>query len=402
MTTTQHTSITPETPSREQLVQRALDLGPVLSSHSAKGEADRRLPQGVIDALKESGLFKLTVPKRYGGYETDLRTVLETVAAIGEGDGGAAWVAAILNGVGWMTGLFSAQAQDEVFGADPEARVCGVLTPSAKTERLKGGYRVSGKWYFASGSAHASWAVVSIPLVDNSGITVDGGMALIPATDYRIEDTWFVAGMRSTGSNCLIVDDVFVPDHRVLSLSRSIEGEYATEYGNEALYRSAFVPFLTLNMVGPQLGMGRAALRFVMDKAGAKGIAYTNFAKQADSTVFHLRIAEAAMKLDTAMLHAYRGADDVDRAAKEGVYPDYTTRARARADTGRSVAFVVDAINGLLTAHGAASFADSSPLQRIWRDSSTAARHAHVLPDIGYEVYGKALLGIDEAITVLV
>jgi len=389
-------------PTKEQLVERARKLRPLLEKNAAQGEADGRIAQESIDALVDAGLFKLAVPKRYGGYQTSMRTLMEVAAAIGEADGGTAWVSTILNGTAWLAGLFSEQAQDDVFGADPAARVCGVISPTSTATKVSGGYRVSGKWFFASGSAHASWAIVAIPMPNESGDTVDGGMALVPAIDYSIETTWFVAGMKSTGSNCIVMQDAFVPDHRVMSVSNAIEGHHATPYTGEALYRSAFVPFLTLNMVGPQLGMGRAALRLVTEKADKKSIAYTNFAKQSDSTAFQLRIAHAAMKLDTAHLHAYRAADDVDNAASGGYYLDHTTRARTRADTGRAVEFVVDAINDLLTASGAGSFAEANALQRIWRDSSTSARHAHVIPDIGYEVYGKALLGVDQPITDLV
>ena len=117
---------------------------------------------------------------------------------------------------------------------------------------------------------------------------------------------------------------------------------------------------------------------------------------------FQLQLAEAAMLIDTAHLHAYRAAADIDEAAAHGEYPDFLTRARVRADTGWVIDHIVRAINILLSAHGAASFADVNPLQRLWRDSSVAARHAVVLPVVGYEVYGKALLGREDHITPLV
>jgi alkylation response protein AidB-like acyl-CoA dehydrogenase len=208
--------------------------------------------------------------------------------------------------------------------------------------------------------------------------------------------------MKSTGSNCLIAKDVFVPDYRIVSVPPAIEGHYATEFSDETLYRSAFVPILALVLAGPQLGMGRAALQIVREKAAKKPISYTFYTAQTDSVAFQLQLAEAAMLIDTAHLHAYRAADDIDEAAARGTYPDYLTRARVRADTGWAVDHILKAINILLSAHGAGSFADSNPLQRIWRDSSVAARHAIVLPVVGYEVYGKALLGREDHITPLV
>jgi alkylation response protein AidB-like acyl-CoA dehydrogenase len=115
-----------------------------------------------------------------------------------------------------------------------------------------------------------------------------------------------------------------------------------------------------------------------------------------------LQIAQAAMLIDTAHLHAYRAADDIDRAAASGIYPDMIIRTRVRADTGYVAEKITQAIDLLLWAHGAGSFAETSPLQRIWRDSAVAARHAVSLPLVGYEVYGKALLGIENDVTALV
>jgi hypothetical protein len=157
--------------------------------------------------------------------------------------------------------------------------------------------------------------VLGIPVTDENGEVVDQGLALIPRSELEYEETWFVAGTKSTGSNCLIAKDVFVPGHRIVSVPPAIEGTYATEFTDEALYRAAFVPILALVLAGPQLGMGRA-----------------------DSVAFQLQLAAA-----------------------RGVYPGFVTRARVRADTGWAVDHVLKAINILLSAHGAASFAEVSP-----------------------------------------
>jgi alkylation response protein AidB-like acyl-CoA dehydrogenase len=345
-----------DVPGATELVARVRELQPLIRQHAAQGEQDRRVAEQSIKALLDAGILKIAQPRRYGGYETSMRTMLDVSAAVGEADGGTAWVVTLLNVCAWMTGLYPQQAQDEVWGADPDALVCGVLAPTAETRKVEGGYQVTGRWFYTSGSWHASWAVLGIPVTDENGEVVDQGLALIPRSELEYEETWFVAGMKSTGSNCLIAKDVFVPGHRIVSVPPAIEGTYATEFTDEALYRAAFVPILALVLAGPQLGMGRA-----------------------DSVAFQLQLAAA-----------------------RGVYPGFVTRARVRADTGWAVDHVLKAINILLSAHGAASFAEVSPLQRIWRDSAVAARHAVVLPVVGYEVYGKALLGREDHITPLV
>ncbi|GAB3384545.1 acyl-CoA dehydrogenase family protein [Amycolatopsis echigonensis] len=386
----------------EHVLARIAEIQPLLERNAAQGEADRRVVEESIAALTGAGAFKIAQPRRYGGYGLPVRAMLDVSAAVAEADGGTAWVVALSNVCAWLAGLFSRQAQDDVWGDNPDAKVSGVLATTAETSKVDGGYRVTGRWYYNSGSWHADWAGLGIPLTDESGEVVDQGMALVPRTDLGFEDTWFVAGMRSSGSNCLIADDVFVPEHRVMSVPPAIGGQYAVEHPEEDLFRAALVPVLTLVLAGPQLGLGRKALQLVKEKAARKPISYTTYAAQSDSVAFQLQLAEAAMRIDSAHLHVYRAADDIDSAAANGNYPDVQERARVRADTGWAVDNITRAIDLLLSAHGAGSFAEVNPLQRIWRDSAVAARHAIVLPAVNYEVYGKALLGRDDQITPLI
>jgi len=389
-------------PASDELLARIRELQPLIEQHAARGEQDRRVVEESITALTEAGVFKIAQPRRYGGYPSSVRTMLDVSAAVAEGDGGTGWIVALCNVCAWLTGLFSEQAQDEVWGADPGAKISGVLTPSCESVKVDGGFRVTGRWFYNSGSWHSSWAILGFPIVNADGEMIDQGLALIPFADLSIEETWFVAGMSSTGSNCLIATDVFVPEHRIMSGLAALEGQYPTNRNDETLYRSAFIPVLALVLAGPQLGLGRKALELVTRKADAKPISYTFYAAQADSTAFQLQLAQAALMIDTAHLHAYRAADDIDRAAAAGVYPDLLRRARVRADTGWAVEHITKAIDTLLYAHGAGSFAQVNPLQRIWRDSAVAARHAVALPVVNYEIYGKALLGRQDQPTVLI
>jgi alkylation response protein AidB-like acyl-CoA dehydrogenase len=390
-------------PSVPDLVARARELAPLLRKNAAAGEANRRVEEETILAARQAGLMKVCTPRRYGGWEMNVQAILDVSSAIAEGDGGTAWVVNLNNVCCWLTSLLPLKAQDEVFGADPDACVSGVLNPTATATKVPGGYRVTGTWHYNSGGWHAQWAMLGMPIVNDAGETVDQGLALFPMADLERVDTWFVAGMRSSGSICLKCQDAFVPEHRIMSVPRAIEGAYPTEMQDqEPLYRSAFVPVLALILVGPILGLGRAALEFVRQKAGTRTIAYTFFDKQSSSVGFQLQIADAAMMIDTAHLHAYRAAGDIDEAAARGVYPDRLVRARVRADTGYVVEKITQAIDKLLFAHGSAGFAESSPLQRIWRDAAVASRHAVVLPPVGYELYGKALLGVENNVTPLI
>jgi alkylation response protein AidB-like acyl-CoA dehydrogenase len=390
-------------PTVEELVARSRELKPLLSKNGSLGETNRRVVEESIEAVHKAGLFKVCTPKRYGGWEMNTRAMLDVSSAVAEADGGTAWVVNLNNVCCWLTGLFPVKAQDEIFGVDPDVRISGVLNPTATVKKVDGGYRVTGQWHYNSGGWHSQWAVLGMPIVNDAGEAIDQGLGLFPMSDLEQVDTWFVAGMKSSGSISLKADNAFVPNHRVLSMPRAIEGDYPTEMrGQESLYRSPFIPLLAIILVGPILGLGRAALDFVRQKANSRTIAYTFFEKQSASVAFQLQVAEAAMMIDTAHFHAYRAAEDVDTAAVRGVYPDMLTRSRVRADTGYVVEKITQAIEKLLFAHGSAGFADASPLQRIWRDAAVASRHAVVLPTVGYELFGKALLGVENNITPLI
>jgi alkylation response protein AidB-like acyl-CoA dehydrogenase len=390
-------------PTVAELVARARDLAPLLRKNAAAGEANRRVEDETILAMRKAGVMRICTPRRYGGWEMNTRAMLDVSAAIAEADGGAAWVANLNNICCWLTSLFPVRAQDEVFANDPDTCVSGVLNPTATVRKEAGGYRIlSGEWHYNSGGWHAQWAVLGLPIVNDAGEPIDQGIAMIPMADLERVDTWFVAGMKSSGSICLRAKDVFIPSYRVLSVPQAIEGTYPSEMKDEAFYRSPFTAILAIILVGPILGLGRAALEFVRQKASTRTIAYTFFEKQSASVAFQLQVADAALMIDTAHFHAYRAADDVDSAAGRGVYPDMLIRARVRADTGYVVEKITQAIDKLLFAHGSAGFADASPLQRIWRDAAVASRHAVVLPPIGYELYGKALLGVENNVTPLI
>ncbi len=387
---------------RAELVARAVALQPLLREQAARGESDRVLPVEIVDALAEAGVFRLLTPRRYGGYETDLRTLTEVSEALGEGDGSAAWVGMIISVTNWLACLFPDKAQEEVFGTDPDARVTGVAAPMGMGERVPGGWRVSGKWSYNSGAPHATWAAVGALLKDDSGAVVDQALVLIPASELTVEDTWYTAGMKATASNTLIGRDVFVPEHRVLSVPAAAEGAYPRASRDEALYGSTFGPMLLLCLVGPLLGLGRAAMQAAVEAAAQKPLSFTVHSRQADSVGVQIQLAEAALKLETARLHTYRAVDEVDQAAASGGPLDYAARAHVRARAGFAAQQVLEAIGTLLNVHGASSFADASPLQRIWRDAGVAARHAGLVPAVGLEVYGKSLLGISDRVSLMV
>ncbi|MBA4865171.1 acyl-CoA dehydrogenase family protein [Streptomyces sp. PSKA54] len=375
-----------------ELVGRVTALVPLIREYAAQGSEARRVAPEVMKALEDADVFRLLVPKRYGGHEATLRTAVEAVTEVARGDGSTGWIAALMTVATGFAATASEQAQEEVFGSNPKAKVCGVFSLGSKSERVDGGYLVSGRWPYASGSFAADWASL--------GITIEGddspAMALIPAEAWTIEPTWFVAGMKGTGSDTIVVEDHFVPEHRVQRTKDMFEGNYLTPYTDERMASIAFNAVAAAILVAPQIGLGRHALEITRAKLPHKPVAYTSYQQARLSPTHQVGVANAATKLHLAELLLNRMCFDIDRAATERRQPDLETRGRIRNDTGVVAELITEAIHALLTANGAGSFAEVNVFNRIWRDSETAARHALVTPEIGKEAYGRLLLGNEE------
>src|SRR6187399_1088600 len=307
---------------------RATSLRPLLERNADRTDAQRRLPDEVVQALKESGLCALMVPKRFGGYQTSVRTYIDVMSELGRGCGSTAWVASLINVCAWLAALFPERAQRDIWEPDPDAWVAGSLAPNGAAVPVDGGWRVTGRWPWASGSLHAQWAACGIHMKNDRGEMANFGLSLMPMGELRIEDTWFMAGMKGTGSNTIVANDVFVPAHRFLPYPDAFAGRYRTEHTEEAVYRAALIPVTVLILAPSQLGVARAALDHAIGRASTRGITHTNFRTQAESVGFQMQVAEAAMKLDTATLHAHRAADDLDRHAEDRRLMDLKARAR--------------------------------------------------------------------------
>ncbi|QIZ01007.2 acyl-CoA dehydrogenase family protein [Streptomyces sp. S1D4-11] len=385
---------------RNELVARARDLQPLLRKYALQAEAERRSPTEMTAALADAGLFRMLVPGRLGGYEAGLRTVLEVTEALGEADGSAAWLVGVASVASWMAGLASVEAQDDLFAGTPDARIAGGSTP-APARQVEGGLLVSGRWAYASGANTASWASMGAMVLAADGQILDMVLCIASAAEVKIEQTWQTVGMRGTGSDTIVAEDVFVPEHRIISLGSLGQGVWPPPSG-EFMYRMPLVPVATLPLLGPLLGLGRAALNLVVEKAPTKGMHHTVFTRQSDSVGVQIRIAEASLKLKTARLHCYSIADEVDSAAVRGEQLDQATRAEYRAQYGHAAREILEAFNILIDVHGAGAFAESNPLQQYWRDVNVGARHAALNTTVGYEVLGKVLLGIHEPVSPVV
>lgn len=380
---------------RTELVRNASTLVDLLRSHATWTEQNRRLHDEVVEALSEAGIFRMRLPARYGGHESDARTVVDVLTELARGDGSAAWIAGVNAITTWMTCMLPDEVQDEVF-SDAGTRLCGTLSPTGMGVPVDGGLMLNGKWSFISGAHHSQWQVIiaMAPAPDSSFWPI---MAVVPMTDLTIDDDWDTSGLRGTGSVTTIAQDVFVPQQRILPLPAVLTEQYASRANAEsAIYRAPLLPTASALSVGAAVGLAVAAREQFFERLPGRKITYTAYENQNEAPLTHLQVAEASMKVDEAVYHAYRLADLVDSKGVEAEEPwTIEERARARADMGRACELARDAVDILALASGGSSIYSDVPIQRIARDVHAINMHALMHPDTNAELYGRILCGLE-------
>lgn len=386
----------------EMLLEKIRGLGPLLRERADDVEKSGRIDDEVATFLESNGLWKLWRPRRTGGYELPLHNYAQVINEIARYCPSTSWVTALINGGDWVTGMYPAAAQDKI-NAYGDGYSCVVFAgTNTSFERADGGYIVSGRWSYASGSLNSAWAGLGIELVTEDGTVLGAGIAFIPMTELGYDYTWHVTGLQASGSNTVIADKVFVADDMVMSVNGALTGNIESEFKEEALYRSSFGVTSTFNVVAPLVGMAEGLFDYV--RAGLdrhRPISYTIYERAIDSPSVQLNMADAAQLIDTAKLHLYQATDVIDGAAAEGRNLELLEKAKARMDLGYVARRTREAAELLLNVCGASGFAQSNPIQRQWRDLEFAGRHGATNYDVGREIYSKALLGLDDQVASL-
>lgn len=199
-----------------EVLTRIRDVLPALAERIGSGEERRRLPRATVDDLVPTGVFRMLQPRRYGGLEDDPTHFYEVVREVSKVCGSTGWVLSVLGVHPWHVSLFPQAAQEEVWSSGPDTLICSSYAPVGRLTAVEGGYLLSGRWSFSSGCDHTSWALLGGLVVGDEGRPVDFLSVLVPQPDYRVLDVWDSMGLRGTGSNDIVVDEAFVPAHRVV------------------------------------------------------------------------------------------------------------------------------------------------------------------------------------------
>ncbi|WP_291565541.1 acyl-CoA dehydrogenase family protein, partial [Bradyrhizobium sp.] len=194
------------------MVSRARALIPRLRDRASRTEELRRLPPETERDLHENGLFRIVQPRRIGGSELDYVALVDCADAIGQADASVAWNLANLSSHHWMLGMFDKQAQDLIWGKDPNCLIASsFIFPAGRARKVDGGYALRGSWPFSSGVDSCEWNMLaSVVSSDDEADGIEYRIFLLNKSDYRIKDTWNATGLRGTGSNDVEVDEAFV------------------------------------------------------------------------------------------------------------------------------------------------------------------------------------------------
>jgi len=372
------------------LVARVRALAPFVASRAASAERQRRPDDDVMAAMRRAGLYYHFVPKRYGGLELGVADFVEEVLPLAEACASTAWVTSFCMEHNLILSLFPGPAQDEIFGSQPYVVAPGAAFPPGRAVAVPGGYRVSGRWSYASGVMHADWAMAMV-VVDQAD-PIDVRWVVVPIGDVAIHDVWRVDGMAGTGSNDMSMDDVFVPEHRTLDVAAAGRGAApgASLHANP-MYAMPLTTFLALTAALPIVGAARGAQRQFLDRVANRVSAGV---KQSERATVQAVLGEVTVTVDVAELIVRRAAEDVMELAVTGRAGDIAARAAIRARLTHATTTCRDAVRRMLDTAGSSAHDLADPLQRIARDVAMASAHVVHDPLTTSELYGRTLLGL--------
>ncbi len=386
-------------PDAEALRERARELVPLLQKNAALATELRRLPEENIEAFHDAGLFGWVRPAAYGGSEGDPARIYEVQRILGEACASSAWVFGVLSVHTWQLALFDAQAQEDVWGASERALIASSYMPVGKVTRVEGGYRLSGRWGYSSGSGHCDWAFLGafVP-PEHDGQRPDMRTFLVPKGDYRIEDTWHTSGLKATGSNDVVIDadggGCFVPEHRTHRFADGFKCDSPGNAINTApLFRLPFGQVFVRSVSTTAIGILEAAVDEYTEQGRAR-VGRGDGARAAGEPTNQVALAHARSTLDELKLVLKRNFDEMVAAANAGEAIPLERRIQFRYESGIVVSRCVEAVDRLFLASGGSAIFLSSRINGLFQDVHAARGHYANNPDKPGRNMGGTMLGL--------
>jgi alkylation response protein AidB-like acyl-CoA dehydrogenase len=377
-------------PSRADLRRRAEALVPVLAARARQCEAMRRCPDETIADFQSQGLVRLCQPARYGGYELGWDVRSEVCQILARGCGAQAWVLHILTDHSQKLGAFDPRAQDDVWGADPHARIAAGLDVVGKARRVAGGAIYSGRHGFSSGIDHAHWLLCG-GHVFADGKAVERCFFLVPKSEARVIDDWHAMGLAGTGSKSFEIGESFVPAHRILDAFAADDGAGpGTRVNRAPIFRVPYASIAATGFAAVAVGIAEGFLD--------AWLAYTRGRHSRGRAVddlmgTHIDAGHAAIAIAAAARLYLGAAEDAMATLARGAWLGDDQRLRARLDSSFAAQLALGAVQRLFNAAGGRALYAHNDLQRRFRDLQAAAAHISVVWNTAASSYGGHLLG---------
>jgi len=384
--------ISKESPvTHEEILARTKQLLPAIRERVIEAEDMRRQPDEIVKAYVDAGLVRVLLPARWGGYELSFDTFVDSVLEIAKVDGSAGWCYSFFLAQAWLLALFPEQAQYDVWSDNPDALLATSVVPGRKVVRVDGGYLLSGNCSWSSGIDNCSWVMLGTQIMPTAEEQFpERRFMLVPRSNYEIVDTWFVVGQRGTGSNSLVLKDVFVPEHRTVNFFDLIMGKAPGTLVNPGpLYRLPLMVGLPIALATSVLGTTMGAYETWLDGLSSK-VTTLGQDKVIELTHMQIRVAEIAAKIDAAELLLRRALDVI----RPGTPLNSRVVVRSQRDYAYIARLCVEAIEQLYLASGASANFESNSLQRYWRDVHAMAAHVSFNFDSAGEAFGRSTLGL--------
>lgn len=391
MTAITRSATHPEALTHEEAVTRAKALAPHIRARASGAEAMRRQPEETIGEIAEAGLVRLLTPRRWGGHELGFDAFVDSVIEVGKADASTAWIFSFLNIHSWILAQFPEEAQTDIWADAPDARIADSFIPAGRPSLVEGGYRISGNWPWVSGIDNCDWVILGGLIPPRSeGAPPEVRLFLLPKFDCKVEDTWFVAGQRASGSSNVLVENTFVPEHRTVKMSDLREGQGpGTAVNPGPLYSLPMVSTFMSALVSPILGATIGAYELWRDTSRGK---LTMFTHEQVAALSHRQIglAEISAEIDAAQLVLRRCLNVI----RGGGPLTLEQRARNRRDYAYVARLCVGAVQEIYLASGGGANYETNPLQRYWRDVHAMSVHAGINFDSAGEHFGRMELGL--------
>ncbi|MCU7816689.1 MAG: acyl-CoA dehydrogenase family protein [Candidatus Thiodiazotropha sp. (ex Rostrolucina anterorostrata)] len=389
-------SVAYETDVFEETLNAAIELNPVIKTYREQIESERRLPLELVDTLKQAGMFKMTMPKEWGGSELDPITQIKVIETLSEADASVGWCVMIGGDNGYFSSFIDQSAARDMF-KDVSAVTGSALSQTGRAVKVDGGYNISGRWPFSSGCQHSTWLLGGCKVYDGDTLRLRPGdipetrQVFLPADKATILDTWHTLGLRGSGSNDFTIENYFVPEEQTFSFQE------LKVFNPNPLYR--FPMAFMFNFAAVPIGTAQAAMTALIEAAEKPSRQVTlngrfvPVRQLREESFVQDAVGRASAMIGAARAYLYSVVEDIWRTIQSGRDPSPIQAAQFQSMNVQVFGMCLKAVELVFKARGGSSVYSGSVLETCLRDLQTMDQH--VMSSLRtYAQSGRILMGL--------